>query len=119
MAFSEYLADRVRQRLTGKGHIEEKKMMGGLVFMVNEKMCVGINSDQKTGEDRIMVRVGKEAHDDLLERKGCRDMDFTGKPMKGFLFIYPEGIDADEDLDFWVEKAVWLEVYGVHSGGVV
>ncbi len=115
MAFSEYLADRVRQRLSGAGHIEEKKMMGGLIFMVNEKMCLGIDTDRKTGADRIMVRVGKEAHEDLLERKGCRDMDFTGKAMKGFLFVYPEGIDDDEDLDFWVRKAIWFNQFAKKS----
>lgn len=115
MAFSEYLADRVRQRLSAAGQIEEKKMMGGLIFMVNEKMCLGIDMDRQTGADRIMVRVGKEAHEDLLDRKGCREMDFTGKSMKGFVFVYPEGIDADDDLDFWVTKALWFNQFAKKS----
>lgn len=106
MAYSEYLAERVRQRLSSTGTLLEKKMMGGLVFMVDEKMCIGVDTDRKTLVDRLMVRVGKAAYEDLLSRKGCREMDFTGKPMKGFLFIYPEGFDQDEDLDFWVEKAL-------------
>ena len=59
MAYSEYLADRVRPRLKGKGLVEEKKMMGGLTFMVNGKMCLGIMFDKKTEEDKLMVRVGK------------------------------------------------------------
>lgn len=106
MTYSEFLADRVRQRLAASGALLEKKMMGGLIFMVNDKMCVGVDTDRKTGDDRLMVRVGKNANDELLERPGCREMDFTGKPMKGFLFVYPEGFDGDPDLDFWVEKAL-------------
>ncbi len=106
MAYSEFLADRVRQRLSNQLFMNEKKMMGGLIFMVNEKMCIGIDQDKKTKDDRLMVRVGKSVYDDLLKKKGCREMDFTGKPMKGFLFIYPEGFDKEEDLDFWVKKAL-------------
>jgi TfoX/Sxy family transcriptional regulator of competence genes len=106
MAYSEYLADRVKQRLKASGSVIEKKMMGGLIFMVNDKMCIGIDKDRRTGNDRLMVRVGKAAYDDLLKKKGCREMDFTGKAMKGFLFIYPEGFDNETDLDFWVKKAL-------------
>src|SRR5882762_7301704 len=106
MAFSEFLADRVRQRLKSKGAIVEKKMMGGLIFMVNEKMCIGIDKDKKTDDDRLMVRVGKDAYEQLLKKKGCREMDFTGKSMKGFLFIYPIGFDKETDLDFWIKKAL-------------
>jgi len=106
MAFSEFLADSVRQRLKSTGIIVEKKMMGGLIFMVNEKMCIGIDKDKKTGDDRLMVRVGKAAYEILLKKEGCREMDFTGKAMKGFLFIYPIGFDKETDLDFWVNKAL-------------
>lgn len=106
MPYSEFLADRVRLRLAAGNHVLEKKMMGGLIFMVNDKMCIGVDTDRKSGDDRLMVRVGKAAYDDLLERPGCREMDFTGKPMKGFLFVYPEGFDRDADLDFWVESAL-------------
>jgi TfoX N-terminal domain len=105
MAYSEFLADRVRQRLSKKIVIE-KKMMGGLVFMVNEKMCVGVDIDRKSGQDRLMIRVGKDAHEKLISKKGCKEMDFTGKPMKGFLFIYPEGFDKEADLDFWIRQAL-------------
>ena len=105
MAYSEYLADRVRQRLS-KQTVIEKKMMGGLIFMVNEKMCIGVDTDRKSGHDRLMVRVGKSAYENLLKKKGCREMDFTGKPMKGFLFVYPDGFDNETDLDFWVKQAL-------------
>jgi len=106
MAYSEFLADRVRQRLISNRVTQEKKMMGGLVFMVNEKMCVGVDKDRITGDDRLMVRVGKSAYEGLLKKKGCRAMDFTGKAMKGFLFIYPEGFDSETDMDFWIKKAL-------------
>ena len=105
MAFSEYLADRVRSRLSQAGLVEEKKMMGGLIFMVNGKMCIGVDIDKERNADRLMVRVGKLPYQQLLEKEGSRQMDFTGKPMRGFLFIDPEGFDSDEDLDFWVTKA--------------
>ena len=106
MAYSEYLADRVRQRLNNKGKIEERKMMGGLIFMVNDKMCVGVDFDKNKKEDRLMVRVGKLPYEDLLNKKGSRPMDFTGSVMRGFLFIEPKGFDLDNDLDFWIEKAL-------------
>jgi TfoX/Sxy family transcriptional regulator of competence genes len=105
MPYSEFLADRVRSRLLA-GTVSEKKMMGGLIFMVNDKMCIGVDTDRKSADDRLMLRVGKSAYEALLDRPGCREMDFTGKPMKGFLFVYPEGFDSDADLDFWVEKAL-------------
>lgn len=106
MPYSEFLADRVRQRLNSQNLVVEKKMMGGLIFMVNDKMCIGVDTDRKTGQDRLMVRVGKADYEKLLKQKGCREMDFTGKPMKGFVFIYPEGFDYEKDLDFWVHQAL-------------
>lgn len=115
MPYSEFLADRVRARLASGGQLLEKKMMGGLVFMVNEKMCIGVDTDRKTNDDRLMVRVDKNISDELLARPGCREMDFTGKPMKGFLFVYPDGFDSDTDLDFWVEKALAFNRDGAKS----
>lgn len=106
MAYSEYLVERMRRRFDHIANVEEKKMMGGLVFMVNGKMCVGVDQDRQTGEDRLMARVGENAFDQCLERPGARLMDFTGRPMKGYIFIYGAGIDAEEDLDFWAEKAL-------------
>ena len=106
MAYSEYVVDRVRYRLKGAGVLEEKKMIGGYLFMVNGKMCIGVDMDKSTQQYRLMVRVGKLNYEELLEKEGSRKMDFTGRPMRGFLFIYPEGFDAEEDLDFWVEKAL-------------
>jgi len=106
MAFSEYQADRIRKRLVRVNLTDEKKMMGGLIFMVNHKMCIGLDIDKETGKDRLMVRVGKASHDQLVFKKGSREMNFTGKIMRGFLFIDPDGFDTDSDLDFWIEKAL-------------
>lgn len=74
--------------------------------MVNEKMCVGVDIDKTTGLDRLMVRVGKASHDQLIFNNGSREMDFTGKVMRGFLFISPDGFDSESDLDFWIKKAL-------------
>lgn len=106
MAFDEFQADRIRQRLSRQENLAEKKMMGGLIFMVNNKMCLGLDKDKKTQTDRLMVRVGKLPYEDLLGKNGSRVMDFTGTVMRGFLFIDPEGFDAEDDLDFWIEKAL-------------
>lgn len=108
MAFDEYLSDRVRRIFNEHSSllIEEKKMMGGLIFMVDQKMCVGIDKDKKTGENRLMARIGIAEYQKAIKEKGSREMDFTGKPMKGFVFIYEDDIDLDDDLEYWVQKAI-------------
>ena len=74
--------------------------MGGLAFMVDGKMCVGIVKDE------LMVRVGPDAYDECLKKPGCRPMNFTGRAMRGFVFVGPEGYDADSDLQQWMEAAL-------------
>lgn len=106
MAYSEHLAERIRLRLRNASITTEKRMMGGLVFMVNNNMCVGVNKEKSTGQDRLMVRVGKDSHDVLVAKPGAREMAFTGRNMRGFLFIDPEGFDSEEGLDFWMEQAL-------------
>ena len=107
MGYDIYFTDRIRTVLTSlKVPYTEKKMMGGLLFMVNNSMCVNADQDKNTGEDRLMVRVGKENYDTLLLEKGARKMDFTGRAMNGFLFIYPEGTESNEQLHFWIQKAL-------------
>lgn len=101
MAYSEYLADRVRASLKSlNSTFEEKKMFGGMCFLVDEKMCVGIINDD------LMVRVDPIDQDKFLKEKGCRIMDFTKRPMKGYLYVAPEGVDMDEDLDKWVQRCL-------------
>ena len=100
------LAERVEVRITSKGLTDVKKMMGGIIFMVNGKMCIGVDKDRSSSQDRLMVRVGKAPYDKLLFKHGSREMDFTGKVMRGFLFVGPEGFDTNEALDFWIAKAL-------------
>lgn len=101
MAYDEQLAERIRRGLRNlRASFEEKRMMGGLCFMVDGKMCVGVE------KNRLMARIGPEAYDDALQRKGCRPMDFTGRPMRGFVFVELEGLKSDKDLAFWLELAL-------------
>jgi TfoX/Sxy family transcriptional regulator of competence genes len=101
MAYNESLAERIRQRLNRINlPVEEKKMMGGLTFMVDGKMCVGISKQD------LMARIAPEEYKTALSRKGCREMDFTGKPMKGFVFIDHDGTGNDQELDFWLQLAL-------------
>ncbi len=100
MAYDDNLAARVRAALAGKGRIEEKRMFGGLTFMLDGKMCCGV-----LGE-RLMVRVEPGRHGALLKRKGAAPMDFTGKPMKGFLYVGPEGMAGAKALHGWIGEAV-------------
>jgi TfoX/Sxy family transcriptional regulator of competence genes len=102
MAYNEILAQRVREALVAQPRVEEKKMMGGLTFMVNGKMCVGVVRDE------LMARIDPEVYATALTKKGCREMDFTGKPMKGFVFITPEGTKQKSDLDYWIGLALEL-----------
>ncbi len=109
MAFSENQADRIRIRLSGIPYFE-KKMMGGLIFMVRDSMCVGLDFDKKKNEDRLMVRVGKLNYENLLNQHGSTQMDFTGRAMRGFLFVNAPYFDTEEQLDFWIEKALEFNV---------
>ena len=100
MAFSENLANRLRVVLAPQEDLEEKKMMGGLTFMVNGKMCLGIVKDD------LMVRLNPDIHNAAVEKNGCREMDFTGKPMKGYVFVSPEAVETEKELDYWVNLAL-------------
>ena len=101
MACDELLEQRVRQFFDTKNiKYESKRMMGGLCFMVKSKMCVGVE------KNRLIARIGPEAYNDALQRKGCRPMDFTGRPMRGFVFVELEALKSNEDLAFWLELAL-------------
>ena len=104
MAYSEYLADRIHQVLKEKRvRYETKSMMGGLCFMVDDKMCCGIHYDKKRATDLLMARIGEEAYAKAILKEGCHPMDFTGRPMKGYVFITPDGFDLDQDLEYWIQ----------------
>lgn len=100
MAFDENLANRVREKLVKLPNVEEKKMMGGLTFMYNDKMCVGIIKDE------LMCRIDPALHDKVVEKVGCRTMDFTNRPMKGYVLIDRNGMKTQKDFDFWIGLAL-------------
>lgn len=101
MAFNEHLQERIEFVLNeNKIAFRSIKMMGGLCYMVDDKMCLGIVKND------FMARVGEEAYGELVSLKGARPMDFTKRPMKGYLFVAPEGVDYDEDLEFWIKKCL-------------
>jgi TfoX/Sxy family transcriptional regulator of competence genes len=101
MAYNEKLASRTREiiALTEK-KIEEKKMFGGLCFMVNDKMCIGVE------KERLMVRLDPGMYDEVMEKEGCEPMDFTGKVMKGFVFVNEGVLNTKKKLEFWVKLAL-------------
>ena len=99
MAYDEHLAARVRALLAGRADVSERKMFGGLTFMVGGNMCCGVNKDE------LIVRLDPEREDDVLSRPHARAMDFTGRRMPGFITVQPEGLDG-EQLDEWVQDAV-------------
>jgi TfoX/Sxy family transcriptional regulator of competence genes len=106
MAYNEHLADRIRRVFEEKKvhNIEEKKMMGGLTFMVNDKMCIGIVKEE------LMVRLNPDLHDEAVLKTGARTMDFTAKPMHGYISVNSEGIDKDVDLENWIQLALDFNV---------
>ncbi len=100
MSYDEGLAERIRDVLAFREDITEKKMFGGIAFLLGGNMCVGVVNDV------LMVRVGAEACDAALNEPHVRPMDFTGRPLKGFVYVDPDGIDDDEALQAWIERGV-------------
>ena len=100
MAYNEKLADRIRERLAKVSRVKEQPMMGGLTFMVNGKMCVGIIKDD------LMCRVDKDLHESLVEKTGARTMDFTNRPMIGYILIDETGIKSKKDFDYWIDLSL-------------
>ena len=96
MAFDEQLADRIRETLVDVPNVYEKYMFGGVCFMVDDKMCVGVVKEE------MMCRINPEMEEIVLEMNGCRPMDFTGKRMKGYVFISEEGMKTKKKLDYWI-----------------
>ena len=101
MAYNEKLADMTRE-LIAQAHknVEEKAMFGGLCFMVNDKMCIGVE------KERLMVRLDPAKYDEVMEKEGCKPMDFTGKVMKGFVFVDADVLTTKKKLDYWVKLAL-------------
>jgi TfoX/Sxy family transcriptional regulator of competence genes len=101
MAYNEKLADQVREiiSVTHK-KVEERKMFGGLCFMVNDKMCVGVE------QERLMVRLDPAKYEEVMEKEGCKPMDFTGKVMKGYVFVGAAVLNTKRKLEYWIKLAL-------------
>ncbi len=100
MVFDERLADRVRKVLAEEVEASERKMFGGLSFMVRGNMCLGI-----VGDD-LVVRIGPDRYDKALTRRDTRPMDFTGKPLRGYVYVGLEGYRSAKALRDWVNQAL-------------
>lgn len=101
MAYNEQLANRVREIISlTHNHVIEKAMFGGLCFMVNDKMCVGVE------KERLMLRIDPNKYDELITKDGCVPMDFTGRVMRGFVFVNAEVLNTKPKLNYWVQLAL-------------
>lgn len=107
MAYDEYLADRIRRILREKQPaFTELKMMGGLCFKLDNKMLCGIHTDKKFGDNLLMARIGEDVYIKELEKPNCLPMDFTGGPMRGYIFVTPDGFDSESDLEYWIDLCI-------------
>jgi TfoX-like protein len=99
MAYDEQLAARVRTLLADHADVTERRMFGGLTFMIRGNMCCGVNGNE------LIVRLDPEREDEALARAHARPMDFTGRPMRGFITVQPDGLKGGR-LNRWVHEAV-------------
>jgi TfoX/Sxy family transcriptional regulator of competence genes len=100
MAFDEKLNDRIREAMAEYPNVAEKHMFGGICYMLNDKMCVGIVKDE------MMCRVGPDVYEEVLSKRGCREMVFTGKPMKGYVYVSADGMKTKKEFDYWIALCV-------------
>lgn len=100
MAYSQSLANRIREHFQELENVEEKEMMGGVCFMLNEKMCVGIIGDE------MMCRIDPARYEEALGLTGCRGMDFTGRPMKGWVMVDDSGMRNGAEMSAWIQMAI-------------
>src|SRR3954467_13382048 len=97
MAYDEKLNDRIREAIAELPGVEEKHMFGGTCFMVNGKMCIGVVKDE------MMCRIGPDVYEQALEKPGCREMVFTGRPMKGYVYVSDDGIKTKKEFKYWID----------------
>lgn len=100
MAYDEGVAQRLREAFADRDDTLEKKMFGGLAFLVGGHMACGV-----VGEE-LMVRVGPEQYEAALALPHAREMDFTKRPMRGFVYVAPDGFDDDADLTAWIDRSL-------------
>ena len=106
MAYNEKLAERIRERLRELPKVKETKLMGGLAFMVNGKMCIGVYKDE------MLCRIDPGVREELLERPGSSVMQFTGRPMKGFVLVDESGMKSSQNFEFWIAQCL---AYNKHA----
>lgn len=110
MAYNEQLEERISTALTQKSvSFLTKKMMGGLCYMIDDKMCMGIVGNQ------LMARIDPSIYASSLEKPGVNEMNFTGRPMKGYLFIDDIAIDLEDDLDYWINECLAFNPFAKSS----
>lgn len=103
MAYNETTVQRIREIFLEKDVLfTEKKMFSGICFMVDGKMCCGTHVDKVTGEDKLMCRIGDIAYEDALEKTNVIPMEFTGRTMKGYIYVTASGISNKSDLEYWL-----------------
>jgi TfoX/Sxy family transcriptional regulator of competence genes len=100
MAYDEQLAARIRSILRDDPGLDEKKMFGGIAFLINGNMACGVHTDN------LIVRLDQADYDDALTRPGAAVFDLTGKPMKGWVLVTPDALEDDADLEGWVRQGV-------------
>lgn len=100
MAYNEKLANRIRKALAHLPKVEEKKMFGGVAFMVNGKMCITV------GEDRIMCRIDPANHEEALRNKDIQTVKMSGREYRGFVHVYENAIKTKKNFDYWIELAL-------------
>lgn len=101
MAYDEKLAVRTREIISATHKIsEEKAMFGGLCFMVNDKMCLGVE------KERLMVRLDPAVYEEVIEKEGATPMDFTGRIMKGYVFVDINALNTKKKLEYWIKLAL-------------
>lgn len=100
MAYDEELAARARDALAERVEVGERKMFGGLALMVDGHMCCGVIGDD------LVVRLGEDGADAALDEPHTRPMDFTGRPMKGYVYVAPAATATIDDVRPWVERAL-------------
>ena len=100
MPYNEGLAERIHEQFQDRHDVEAKKMFGGLCFMVSNHMCCGIV------KETLMLRVGPDNYEQCLAKKYASEMDFTGKVLKGMVYVSPKGVESDSDLSDWLDIAI-------------
>ena len=100
MAYDEQLAERVRSLLADRADLSERRMFGGIGFMLGGNMCCGVHGDE------LILRLGEDGADEALEDPHARPFDMTGRPMKGWLLVAPAALETDEGLRRWVDPAI-------------